>query len=98
MAAFGAISTMSGDAGTLPFRIAGALARNPRLTTRFCARAVALIVSGALRLEFVRALLIGRAQTMNTGIHNFMDSSASRTRQTIRSRRAASTRASSRER
>jgi len=40
----------------------GALARNPRLTTRLCARAVALIVSGALPLEFVRALLIGRAQ------------------------------------
>ncbi len=75
MAAFGAISTMSDDAGTLPYRIAGALARNPRLTTRLCARAVTLIVSGALPLEFVRALLIGRAQTMNTGTHNFMDSS-----------------------
>jgi len=97
MAAFGAISPCP----VMPAHyhsVSLARCAESSVTTRFCARAVALIVSGALRLEFVRALLIGRAQTMNTGIHNFMDSSASRTRQTIRSRRAASTRASSRER
>ncbi len=73
LAAFGAISTMADDAGTLPYRIAGALARHPSLALRFVRRALALVLSGEISAEFVRALLRGRAQTLNTGTHNFMD-------------------------
>lgn len=73
LAAFGAISTMADDAGTLPFRMAGALARHPSLALRLVRRALALVLSGELPVEFVRALLGGRAQTLNTGTHNFMD-------------------------
>ncbi|MEP6937255.1 MAG: hypothetical protein ABI871_04220 [Chthoniobacterales bacterium] len=75
LAAFGAISTMADDAGTLPYRIAGALARHLALAARLCLRAIALVGSREIPLEFVRALLTGRAQTINTGIHNFMDAS-----------------------
>ena len=74
LAAFGAISTMIDDAGTLPFRVAGALARHPSLALRLVRRALALVLNGELPAEFVRALLAGRAQTLNTGTHNFMDS------------------------
>ena len=73
LATFGAVSTMTDDAKTLPYRIAGALARHPSLALRFGARAFALIATGEIPLEFVRALLTGRAQTINTGTHNFMD-------------------------
>ncbi len=38
-------------------------------------RAIALAGSGEIPPEFVRALLTGRAQTINTGTHNFMDAS-----------------------
>ena len=73
LSAFGAISTMTDDARTLPYRIAGALARHPSLALRVLSRALALMVSGEMPAEFVRALLTGRAQTLNTGTHNFMD-------------------------
>ena len=73
LAAFGAISTMTDDAGTLPYRIAGALARHPALAARFCVRGIALVLSGEIPFEFACALLTGRAQTINTGTHNFMD-------------------------
>lgn len=75
LATFGAISTMADDAATLPYRIAGALARHPSLAARVCVRAIALVASGEIPPEFVRALLTGRAQTINTGTHNFMDAS-----------------------
>jgi len=75
LAAFGAISTMADDAGTRPYRVLGALVRNPSLGVRIGFRALALVGSGALPGEFVRALLRGRAQTINTGTHNFMDAS-----------------------
>lgn len=75
LAAFGAISTMADDAGTLPYRIGGALARHPILTAKLGARVIALVIGGALPLEFAGALLTGRAQTINTGTHNFMDAS-----------------------
>ncbi len=70
---FGAISTMTDDAGALPYRIAGALARHPSLALRALSRAIALVVTGEIPATFVRALLTGRAQTLNTGTHNFMD-------------------------
>lgn len=73
LSAFGAISTMTDDAGALPYRIAGALARHPALALRVLSRAIALAVTGEIPFEFLRALLTGRAQTLNTGTHNFMD-------------------------
>ncbi|MEO5855361.1 MAG: hypothetical protein ABIR21_04815 [Chthoniobacterales bacterium] len=73
MSAFGAISTMTDGEGTLPYRIAGALARHPALAGRFLLRAVALLATGEIPLEFACALATGRAQTINTGTHNFMD-------------------------
>ncbi len=75
LAVFGAISTMADDARTLPYRIAGALARYPVLAARICLRAIALVASGEIPPEFVRALLTGCAQTINTGTHNFTDAS-----------------------
>lgn len=70
---FGAISTMKDDAGTLPYRTAGALVRHPSLALRLLTRAAALAITGEIPPEFVRALLAGRTQTINTGTHNFMD-------------------------
>jgi hypothetical protein len=75
LAAFGSISMMADDAGTLPYRVVGALMRHPRLAAKIAVHAVALFVSGAIPFEFARALLTGRAQTINTGTHNFMDAS-----------------------
>ncbi|MEP6956854.1 MAG: hypothetical protein ABI883_08510, partial [Chthoniobacterales bacterium] len=69
----GAISTMTDDAGTLPYRVSGALVRNPALAGRMVSRVFALVLRGEIPGEFVRALLTGRAQTLNTGTHNFMD-------------------------
>jgi len=71
----GAISTMADDEGTLPYRIGGALVRHPSLALRLFSQAIALMVTGEIPAEFVRALLRGRAQTINTGTHNFMDAS-----------------------
>ncbi len=73
LATFGAISTMADDAGTRPYRVLGALWRHPVLAARFVWRALVLVVTGAIPGEFIRALLTGRAQTINTGTHNFMD-------------------------
>ncbi|MDQ3413698.1 MAG: hypothetical protein M3480_01775, partial [Verrucomicrobiota bacterium] len=70
----GAISTMTSDS-LLPWRIAGAFARHPRLALRLAARAIALAGSGGLPLPVVTSLLRGRAHTLNIGTHNFMDAS-----------------------
>ena len=75
LSAFGAISTMADDLGTLPYRLAGVLTRHPQLTARLFAQAIALVLRGAIPLEFVCAIFTGRAQTINTGTHNFMDAS-----------------------
>ncbi len=61
---------MTDDAGALPYRIAGALARHPALALRVLSRVIALAVTGEIPFEFLRALLTGRAQTLNTGTHN----------------------------
>ncbi|MEO5718058.1 MAG: hypothetical protein ABIR29_05745 [Chthoniobacterales bacterium] len=76
LATVGAISTMTTDsegASPLPYRVAGAFARHPRLAGRSLCRAAALIASGQLPAPFLRALLTGRAHTINIGTHNFMD-------------------------
>lgn len=70
----GAISTMTTDS-LLPWRIAGAFARHPRLALRLAARAIVLAGSGGLPLPVVTSLLRGRAHTLNIGTHNFMDAS-----------------------
>ncbi len=74
----GALSTMTtdGDARTgslVPYRVAGAFAKNPRLGIRILARLILLVVSRKIPFEFVRALLLGQAHTINIGTHNFMD-------------------------
>jgi hypothetical protein len=53
--------------------VAGALARNAGLAARMVSRLGALVISGAIPAEFVRALARGRAHTINIGTHNFMD-------------------------
>ena len=79
LATIGAISTMTTDsdgaASLLPYRVAGAFARHPKLAGRSLARAVALIVSGQVPSLFLRAILGGRVHTINIGTHNFMDAS-----------------------
>ncbi len=77
LATIGAISTMTTDAAgaasLLPYRVAGAFARHPGLAARCLARAAALVVSGQIPPHFLRALVTGRAHTINIGTHNFMD-------------------------
>ncbi|MEP7072485.1 MAG: hypothetical protein ABI839_08865, partial [Verrucomicrobiota bacterium] len=74
----GAVSTMTtdGDARTgslVPYRIAGVFVKNPTLALRILARLLALLASRKIPFEFVRALAVGRAHTINIGTHNFMD-------------------------
>ncbi len=74
----GAISTMTtdGDARTgalVPYRVSGAFAKNPRLAFRIFARVISLVASRKIPFEFVRALALGQAHTVNIGTHNFMD-------------------------
>ncbi len=77
LATIGAISTMTTDSpgatSLLPYRAAGAFARHPRLAGRSLWRAAALIASGQVPAPFLRALITGRAHTINIGTHNFMD-------------------------
>jgi hypothetical protein len=67
----GAISTLTTDS-LLPYRIAGAFAHQPGLALRTVARAFALVMSGQIPGRFLRALLAGKAHTINIGTHNFM--------------------------
>ena len=74
----GAVSTMTteGDAkggSLIGYRAAGAFARHPWLAARLLVRLGWLLISGKIPLEFVVALLTGRAHTLNLGTHNFMD-------------------------
>jgi hypothetical protein len=59
----------------LPYRVAGAFARHPKLALRSLVRVLALVASGRIPLPFLHAIVIGRAQTINIGTHNFMDAS-----------------------
>jgi MoaA/NifB/PqqE/SkfB family radical SAM enzyme len=74
LARLGAFSTITTDeAGTLTYRLAGALIRHPGLATRTLAQAAALVSSRVVPFEFVRALVSGQLHTVNIGMHNFMD-------------------------
>jgi hypothetical protein len=77
LAAIGAISTLTTEveasSSLLPYRVAGAFARHPALAGRTLARVLALVASGEIPSNFLRALAKGRAHTINIGTHNFMD-------------------------
>ncbi len=77
LATIGAVSTITTDAvagsSLVPYRAAGAFAQHPRLAFRSLVRVIALLASGQIPLPFLRALLTGRAHTINIGTHNFMD-------------------------
>ncbi|MDQ3198352.1 MAG: radical SAM protein [Verrucomicrobiota bacterium] len=77
LAAIGAVSTMTTDAGAgsslVPYRVVGAFTRHPRLALRSFARVLALLSSGQIPFPFLRALSAGCAHTINIGTHNFMD-------------------------
>src|SRR5262245_27072602 len=79
LATLGAISTMTTDAGAgaslLPYRVAGAFARQPKLALRSLVRVLTLVASGRIPLPFLHAIATGRAHTINIGTHNFMDAS-----------------------
>lgn len=71
---FGAISTMTSDGDSLmAYRVAGAFLQRPLLALRILMRLGALLFSGAIPGEFVRALATSRAHTVSIGTHNFMD-------------------------
>ena len=64
----------SASGSLLPYRVAGAFARHPRLALRsLCPRVVALAVNGAIPPAFLRALVTGHTHTINIGTHDFMD-------------------------
>ena len=79
---------MTTDAGAgaslLPYRVAGAFSRHPRLALRSLARVVALVVSGRIPFPFLRALATGRAQTINIGTQISWMQAGSHRRRTIR--------------
>jgi len=72
LATLGAVSTLTTDS-LLRYRIAGAVARNPRLAVRLAAAALRQVRAGELPFRFLWSLLSGRAHTLNIGTHNFMD-------------------------
>ncbi|HEY1582367.1 MAG TPA: radical SAM protein [Chthoniobacterales bacterium] len=77
LAAIGAVSTITTDAkagaSLVPYRVAGAFARHPALACRSLARVLGLILQGQIPAPFLRAIITGRAHTINIGTHNFMD-------------------------
>jgi hypothetical protein len=73
LATVGGISFVQDDTGAIPYRVFGALVQHPWLMLRLFGHAFRLALSGQVPLEFIRALLTGRAHTVGTGIHNFMD-------------------------
>ncbi len=73
LANVGGVSFVSDDARTTPFRLLGILWQNPLLIGRLLAHVVTLLLSKKIPVEFLGALLAGRAHTVGFGIHNFMD-------------------------
>jgi hypothetical protein len=69
----GGISFVRDDTGTIPYRVLGALVQHPWLMLRIVGHAFRLAVRGQVPLEFIYALVTGRAHTVGTGTHNFMD-------------------------
>jgi len=73
LARAGGVSFVRDDAGTTTYRVLGLLVRHPWLMLRVVGHALRLAVNGQVPFEFTRALLTGRAHTIGTGTHNFMD-------------------------
>jgi 7,8-dihydro-6-hydroxymethylpterin dimethyltransferase len=69
----GALSLVTDEAGTPPYRLLGVLLRNPLLTARLLARIARQVLSGAMPGEVLRAAMRGEVHTFGVGIHNFMD-------------------------
>jgi hypothetical protein len=69
----GGLSLVTDDAGTPPFRLAGVLFQNPRLSVRLAAHLARLVGGGQYPWNFIRSLFKGQAHTVGVGMHNFMD-------------------------
>lgn len=70
---FGALSLVTDEAGTSPFRLLGVLARHPLLAARMFLRAARYVGSGYMPKSVFRALLRRDVHPVGIGIHNFMD-------------------------
>lgn len=79
----GALSTLTtdgdpdltGGSSLLPWRLAGALAQNPVLAVRTFVHFGGLLCDGSIPADFLFALLLRQAHTINIGTHNFMHAS-----------------------
>ena len=71
----GGISLVNDDAGTPPWRLAGALWQNPLLALQMAGFLARFVVSGKMPKEVLGALLRGQVHTVGVGMHNFMDAS-----------------------
>lgn len=69
----GALSLVTDDAGTPPWRLAGVLLQNPGLALRVAAHLGGRILRGSLPAGLVAAALRGQVHTLGIGMHNFMD-------------------------
>ena len=69
----GALSLVTDEAGTTPWRVLGVLARHPLLAARLLMRAARQVSSGVMPSAVFRALLRREVHTVGIGIHNFMD-------------------------
>jgi hypothetical protein len=69
----GALSLVTDEAGTPPYRLLGVLLRHPLLAARLAVSLARHIGSGGLPQEVVAAALRGEVHTLGIGIHNFMD-------------------------
>ncbi len=75
----GGISLVTDDAGTAPYRLAGALVQNPLLAARLATHLVLFAVAGKMPRSVFRALLRGEVHTVGVGMHNFMDAAVTAT-------------------
>lgn len=68
----GSVSTITDDAGTLPWRFAGVIARCPFLMSRLAVHIIRHVTSGKLPWSIIGAAIRINIHTVGTGIHNFM--------------------------
>lgn len=69
----GGISLVTDDAGTPPWRLAGALWQNPLLALRLVSFLVRYVLNGRMPKEILGALFRAQVHTVGVGMHNFMD-------------------------
>ncbi len=75
----GGISLVTDDAGTAPYRLAGALTQNPLLAARLLTHLVLFVFMGRMPRSVFRSLLRGHVHTVGVGMHNFMDAAVTAT-------------------